>query len=100
MPVQAGLRAGPNDTEQPTIPVSDLIPIAAVSRPPRSITVPEQARGVACDLDTFLLMTDTCCDERIARARERLGRSVVILGHRHLRVEVIKFADFRGDSLK
>ncbi len=37
--------------------------------------------------------------ERIARAREALGRHVLVLGHHYQRDEVIQFADFRGDSL-
>jgi quinolinate synthase len=37
-------------------------------------------------------------DERIAAAREILGRDCVILGHHYQRDEVIRFADFRGDS--
>ncbi len=36
---------------------------------------------------------------RIARAREQLGRRVVILGHHYQRDEVIAFSDKRGDSL-
>ena len=38
--------------------------------------------------------------ERIARARQKLGRRVAILGHHYVRDDVIAFADFRGDSLK
>jgi quinolinate synthase len=39
-------------------------------------------------------------DERIAAARDVLGRDCVILGHHYQRDEVIRFADFRGDSYK
>ena len=39
-------------------------------------------------------------DERIAAARRELGRDLVILGHHYQRDEVIRFADFRGDSYK
>lgn len=36
----------------------------------------------------------------IARAKEVLGSKVVILGHHYQREEVIRWADFRGDSFK
>jgi quinolinate synthase len=39
-------------------------------------------------------------DERIKAAREALGREVLILGHHYQRDEVIRFADFRGDSYR
>jgi quinolinate synthase len=39
-------------------------------------------------------------DERIARAKAELGARLVILGHHYQRDEVVKFADYRGDSLK
>ena len=39
-------------------------------------------------------------DERIAAAREKLGSDAVILGHHYQRDEVIRFADFTGDSYK
>src|SRR5688572_25994677 len=36
----------------------------------------------------------------IARAKEILGSKLVILGHHYQREEVIRWADFRGDSFK
>jgi quinolinate synthase len=38
--------------------------------------------------------------ERIARAREALGRRCVVLGHHYQREDIIQFADIRGDSFK
>ena len=39
-------------------------------------------------------------DGRIAAARATLGREVLLLGHHYQRDEVIRFADFTGDSYK
>src|SRR5581483_4164678 len=39
-------------------------------------------------------------DRRIVAAKAALGRRVVILGHHYQRDEVIKFADYTGDSFK
>lgn len=39
-------------------------------------------------------------DRRITAAKEALGRRVVILGHHYQRDEIIKYADYRGDSYK
>src|SRR5437660_8532254 len=54
----------------------------------------------ACPLDSYLVLPDHTMDDRIAAARKVLGRDVVILGHHYQRDEVIRFADFRGDSYK
>jgi quinolinate synthase len=39
-------------------------------------------------------------DERIGKARAALGSSTILLGHHYQRDEVIRFADFTGDSYK
>src|ERR1700747_3180872 len=67
---------------------------------PMTVRAPEIEKGVGCDFDSYLLVPDNSLDDRIAAARARLGRDVVILGHHYQRDEVVKFADFRGDSLK
>ena len=61
---------------------------------------PEFAANETCSLDHYLVMPDESMDARIAAAREKLGRAVVILGHHYQRDEVIRFADFTGDSYK
>jgi quinolinate synthase len=53
-----------------------------------------------CSLDNYLALPDHTMDARIAAAREKLAASTVILGHHYQRDEVIRFADFTGDSYK
>lgn len=67
---------------------------------PESLRVPEVEKGVGCGFDSYLLLPDTSLDERIAAAKARLGKELVILGHHYQRDEVVKFADFDGDSLR
>ncbi|HET6208332.1 MAG TPA: quinolinate synthase NadA [Terracidiphilus sp.] len=54
----------------------------------------------ACSLDHYLQLPDHSMDSRIAAAREKLGSSAILLGHHYQRDEVIRFADFTGDSYK
>ena len=56
--------------------------------------------GSMCSLDHYLSLPDHSMDERIAEARARLGSSTILLGHHYQRDEVIRFADFTGDSYK
>ena len=67
---------------------------------PETLRAPEIEKGVGCDFDSYLLVPDNTLDDRIAAAKAKLGKDVVILGHHYQRDEVVKFADFRGDSLK
>jgi quinolinate synthase len=50
--------------------------------------------------ERYLRLADDELDRRIAAAKRALGHRVVILGHHYQRDEVIKFADYTGDSYK
>jgi quinolinate synthase len=50
--------------------------------------------------DKYLGLSDEEMDERIAEARAKLGKRLVILGHHYQRDEVIKFANYTGDSFR
>ena len=56
--------------------------------------------SAVCSLENYLVLPDHTMDERIREARQALGHDVVVLGHHYQRDEVIRFADFRGDSYK
>ncbi|MFW5698133.1 MAG: quinolinate synthase NadA, partial [Fimbriimonadaceae bacterium] len=45
-------------------------------------------------------LTPAEADTRIEAAKEKLGKRAVVLGHHYQRDEIIKHADFRGDSYK
>jgi quinolinate synthase len=61
---------------------------------------PTKEREESCSLDNYLVLPDNTMDARIAAARRELGDKVIVLGHHYQRDEVIRFADFRGDSYK
>ena len=48
----------------------------------------------------YVGLSDESLDARIAEAKKSLGRRLVILGHHYQRDEVVKFADYLGDSLR
>src|ERR1041384_5708295 len=50
--------------------------------------------------ERYLGLSDAEMDARITAARKALGKRLVILGHHYQRDEVIKFADYTGDSYK
>ena len=47
---------------------------------------------------SYMRMSPADLDERIAAARAKLGDKAVVLGHHYQRDEIIKYADYRGDS--
>ena len=60
----------------------------------------EETSPAVCSLENYLAQPDHTMDARIAAARAKLGTDVVLLGHHYQRDEVIRFADYTGDSYK
>ena len=56
--------------------------------------------GEICSLENYLALPDHSMDDRIRAARAQLGATIVILGHHYQRDEVVRFADYTGDSYK
>lgn len=83
IPVQFGLKA----EKDLSILVEEILSAPAVEQD-------------VCSLDNYLAQPDHTMDERIAAARAKLGKSTILLGHHYQRDEVIRFADFTGDSYK
>ena len=50
--------------------------------------------------EKYLGLSDDIMERRIAAARATLGDRLVVLGHHYQRDEVIRFADYTGDSFK
>jgi quinolinate synthase len=65
----------------------------------RAETAPEVAPD-SCSLENYLTLPDHTMDARIAAARAQLGATTVLLGHHYQRDEVIRFADYTGDSYR
>ena len=68
-----------------------------VESPVLEIPVTEQE---SCSLDNYLVLPDHSMDARITEARRKLGNTTILLGHHYQRDEVIRFADYTGDSYK
>jgi len=89
--------------KQPKIPVTEL-EHSAFCKPedelPAKTLLEEKAVNVQWqDIPTeYLHCSVEELDARIRRAKQELGDSVTILGHHYQREEVIKYADFQGDS--
>ncbi|HTV82425.1 MAG TPA: quinolinate synthase NadA [Acidobacteriaceae bacterium] len=64
------------------------------------VAEPVSAEAATCSLDNYLALPDHTMDARIAEARRALDATTILLGHHYQRDEVIRFADFTGDSYK
>jgi quinolinate synthase len=64
------------------------------------LTAASPEAGSTCSLENYLVLPDHTMDARIAEARAKLGATTILLGHHYQRDEVIRFADFTGDSYK
>jgi quinolinate synthase len=89
----------------PTIPITEIEQSAFCQTDEKLVSKPlteEFDAGVRWQKlpIQYMRMTPDELDERIAASRARLGERVLLLGHHYQRDEVIRFADFRGDSFK
>ena len=90
-------------TRQPTIAITE-IEHAAFCKPEDELPAKSLAEEMAVNVRwqkipiEYLHLTAEEVDHRIHQARGELGNAVTVLGHHYQREEVIKYADFQGDS--
>ena len=90
-------------TRQATIPITE-VEHAAFCKPEDELPAKSLAEEFAVNIrwqkipDEYLHYTAQELDQRINATRQKLGSTVTILGHHYQREEIIKYADFQGDS--
>jgi quinolinate synthase len=90
-------------TRKPFVPVTE-IEHAAFCKPEDELPSKSLAEELAVNIRWQKIPTEYLhysaqeLDERIHTAREKLAGRVTILGHHYQREEIIKYADFQGDS--
>ena len=90
-------------TRPPTIPITE-VEHAAFCKPEDELPAKSLAEEMAVNIrwqkisNEYLHLSAEELDQRIHEAKQKLGKSVTILGHHYQREEVIKYADFQGDS--
>ena len=90
-------------TRQPTIPITEL-EHAAFCKTEDELPAKSLAEELSVNIrwqkisNEYLHLSAEELDQRIHRAKGKLGKSVTVLGHHYQREEVIKYADFQGDS--
>ena len=90
-------------TRQPSVPITEL-EHAAFCKTEDELPAKSLAEELSVNVrwqkisNEYLHLTAEELDQRIQIAKEKLGKSVTVLGHHYQREEVIKYADFQGDS--
>ena len=87
----------------PTIPITEIEQSAFCQTEDKLISKPlaeELSAGVRWQKlpVQYMKMSPEELDLRIAESRAKLAKTTVILGHHYQRDEIIKYADYRGDS--
>ena len=88
---------------QPFVPITE-IEHAAFCKPGDELPSKSLAEELAINIrwqkipQEYLRCSPQELDRRIHDARQKLGSTVTVLGHHYQREEVIKYADFQGDS--
>ena len=90
-------------SRRPTVPITEL-EHAAFCKTEDELPAKPLAEELSVNVrwqqvpTEYLHYTAEELDRRIHAARQKLGSSVTVLGHHYQREEVIKYADFQGDS--
>ena len=90
-------------TRQPSVPITEL-EHAAFCKTEDELPAKSLAEELSVNVrwqkisNEYLHLTAEELDQRIHIAKEKLGKSVTVLEHHYQREEVIKYADFQGDS--
>ena len=88
---------------KPFVPITE-IEHAAFCKPADELPAKSLAEEIAVNVrwqkipPEYLRYSAAELDERIHDARQKLGGTVTVLGHHYQREEIIKYADFQGDS--